>query len=280
MPFPMRLPTLLLLLATALASGAQPDLAKALAEKDPAARYRAALAILRGSDAPQAALGHADRKVAEAAVDVCRERIADHQAQEDDTVSLAIAERLLAHATSGQADPDLARRCIHAVAESRHAFGGKVSGAVARIALEGPAALRLDATEALAELGDGSQTAVLARLAALDDADLSAAAAEGLTRIHGKGVTDAFVAGIADASLPAKARRALLQAASRRGMSAAAGAAAAALAEPELRLEAQKAVVRLAGRQDVPALKEALAKAKEPATKGVLERLIAKLEKE
>ena len=50
--------------------------------------------------------------------------------------------------------------------------------------------------------------------------------------------------------------------------------------EPELRLEAQTAIVRLAGKQDVPALREALAKTKEPATRGVLERLIAKLEKE
>lgn len=274
----MRLIPLLLLSASALAAG--PDLAKALAEKEPAARYRAALAILRGSDEPQAALGHADRKVAEAAIDVCRERIADHQAQEGDALSLAIAQRLLAHATSGQADPDLARRCIHAVAESRHAFGGKVSSAVAKVALEGPAALRVDATEALAELGDGAQTPVLARLAADADAALAEAAAEGLIRINGKGVTDAFVAGIADQALPAKARKALLQAASRRGMSAAAGATAAALSEPELRLEAQKAIVRLAGKQDIPALRDALAKAKEPATKGVLERLIAKLEKE
>lgn len=276
----MRFPSLLILMLASLVSAAEPDFSKALALQDPAARYRAALALLRTSDAPQASLGHADRKVAEAAVDVCRERIADYQAQDGDTASLAIAERLLAHATSGKADPDLARRCIHAVAESRHAFGGKVSAAVARIAVEGPAALRVDATEALAELGDGSQTAVLARLAASDDADLAAAAAEGLSRIHGKGVTDAFVAGISDPALPAKARKALLQAASRRGMSAAAGAAAAALDEPDLRLEAQKAIVRLAGKPDLAALRQALAKAKEPATKGVLERLIAKLEKE
>lgn len=276
----MRLPPTLLLLACALATAAQPDFSKALALEDPAARYRAALAALRSADAPQDSLGHADRKVAEAAVDVCRERIADYQAQEGDTSSLAIAERLLAHATSGRADPDLARRCIHAVAESRHAFGGKISGAMARIALEGPAALRADATEALAELGDGAQAATLARLAAADDADLSAAAAEGLTRIHGKGVTDAFVAGIADPALPAKARKALLQAASRRGMSGAAGAAAGALADPELRLEAQKALLRLAGKGDLPALREALAKAKEPGTRGALERLIARLEKE
>jgi hypothetical protein len=274
----MRILTLTLLCA--LATAAQPDLSKALAEQDPAARYRAALAILRAADAPQETLGHADRKVAEAAVDVCRERIADHQAQDGDTASLAIAERLLAHAISGKADPDLARRCIHAVAESRHAFGGRISSAVAKIALEGPAALRVDATEALAELGDGAQAPVLARLAAAEDADLAAAAAEGLARINGRGVTDAFVSGIADTALPTKARRALIQAASRRGMSAAAGVTAAALAEPELRLEAQKALVRLAGKQDLPALRDALAKAKEPATKGVLERLIAKLEKE
>lgn len=272
--------TLTLVLLATLASAGQPDFSKALTIQDPAARYRAALALLRAADAPQESLGHADRKVAEAAVDVCRERIADYQAQDGDTASLAIAERLLAHATSGKADPDLARRCIHAVAESRHAFGGKVSGAVARIALEGPSGLRVDATEALAELGDGSQTAVLARLAAAEDADVAAAAAEGLIRIHGKGVTDAFLAGIADKALPTKARKALLQAASRRGMSAAAGATAGALGEPELRLEAQKAIVRLAGKADLPALREALAKAKEPATRGVLERLIAKLEKE
>jgi len=269
-----------LLLAAALASAAQPDFAKALAEQDPAARYRAALAALRAADAPQDSLGHADRKVAEAAIDVCRERIADHQAQEGDGASLAIAERLLAHATSGRADPELARRCIHAVAESRHAFGGKVSGAMARVALEGPVALRADATEALAELGDGARAATLARLAAADDAEVAAAAAEGLTRIHGKGVTDAFVAGIADQALPAKARKALLQAASRRGMSAAAGAAAGALADPELRLEAQKALLRLAGKGDLPALRAALAKASEPGTRGALERLIARLEKE
>jgi hypothetical protein len=276
----MRLPTVLILILASVASAAEPDFSKTLAIPDPAARYRTALALLRMSDSPQESLGHADRKIAEAAVDVCRERIADYQAQDGDTASLTIAERLLAHATSGKADPDFARRCIHAVAESRHSFGGKISGAVARIALEGPAALRVDATEALSELGDGSQTAVLARLAAADDVDLAAAAAEGLTRIHGKGVTDAFVAGISDQALPAKARKALLQAASRRGMSAAAGAAVAALGVPELRLEAQKAIVRLAGKTDLVALRDALAKAKEPATRGVLERLIAKLEKE
>jgi hypothetical protein len=54
----------------------------------------------------------------------------------------------------------------------------------------------------------------------------------------------------------------------------------AALGEPELRLEAQKAIVRLAGKTDLVVLRDALAKAKEPATRGVLERLIAKLEKE
>lgn len=269
-----------LLLLCAIVSAAPLDFSKALAETDPAARYRAALAILRASDAPQDALGHADRKVEEAAVDVCRERIADYQDQEGDAASLAIAERLLAHATSGRADTEVARRCIHAVAESRHAFGGRISAAVARIALEGPSALRADATEALAELGDGAQAAVLARLAAADEAELASAAAEGLIRIHGKGVTDAFVRGIGDRELPAKARKALLQAAGRRGMSAAAAAAAAAMSEPELRLEAQKAVVRLAGKPDLPALRSALAKAEEPATRSVLERLIAKLEKE
>jgi hypothetical protein len=51
------------------------------------------------------------------------------------------------------------------------------------------------------------------------------------------------------------------------------------LAEEALRLEAQKALLKLARPEDVPALKAAAGGMKNAATKAALERLIAKLEK-
>lgn len=280
---PMRLIAMIALLAAAgplLAADAEPDLRAALTAADGKERYRLALAALRGADNPARLAGHPDRRVAEAAIDAARERLAD-SADQPTPAAEQLAESLLVFAGAKSSEPGLAMRAVHAVAESRNPFEGRISGAVARLALDPACGIRTDAIAALAELGDGAQAATLARLAGDADPAVAEAAREGLVGIQGKGVTDTFVRGITDAGLDAASRVALLQAATKRGMAPAAPAAAKALADPALRLEAQKALLKLARKEHLPALREAREQAKDAAaTRAALDRLIARLEKE
>jgi len=270
----------LLLLAGPLSAKTLPDLAAALAAKDDSERYRLALAELRTTGNPALLATHRDLRIAEAAIDAARERLAD-LAEPPPAEAEVIAFTLLGYAGGKESNPDLAMRAIHAVAESHCPFGGRVSEAVAKLALDPACAIRVDAIAALGDLGDGRQAAALAKLAGDADAKVAEAARDGLVSIQGKGVTDTFVRGIADASLGDPARIALLQAASKRGMIAAAPAAAQALSEPPLRLEAQKAVLKLARKAHLPELRAAREKlADAAATRAALDRLIARLEKE
>lgn len=279
----MRLIALITLLAAAgplLAADTEPDLRPALTAADTNERYRLALAALRTAANPARLASHPDRRVAEAAIDAARERLAD-TADQPSPAAESLAESLLTFAGAKATDPGLAMRAVHAVAESRNAFDGRISGAMARLALDPACRIRPDAVAALAELGDGAQAATLARLSGDADSAVAEAAREGLTAIQGKGVTDTFVRGIADTGLDTASRIALLQAATKRGMAAAAPAAAKAIAEPALRLEAQKAVLKLARKEHLPALREARDQSKDAAaTRAALERLIARLEKE
>lgn len=275
---PRLLSLLCLLAVTQPASAAEtaPDLTAALAAPAGHERYRVALAALRGADNPALSASHADPQVAAAAIDAARERLVDAAPPNE-----AIAGALLAFAGAPGSRPDLAARAVHAVAESRDAFGGRISGQVARLALNPACTVRLDAIAALGDLGDGSQAATLARLAGDADGAVAEAAREGLASIQGKGVTDTFVRGIRDDTLGDQARIALLQAATRRGMAAATPPAAQALTSPALRLEAQKAVLKLARREHVADLRAAREKLSDaPATQAALDRLIARLEKE
>jgi len=267
-----------ILLASQPQSAAAPDLAPALAAEGHA-RYRLALAILRAEENPAAHARHADPRVAEAAIDAARERIADSEG-EPSPKSEQIATDLLGFAAE-TGNGALATRALHAVAESRNAFGGRISTAMARLALNPACAVRLDAIAALSELGDGSQAATLAKLAGDADSAVAQAARDSLASIQGKGVTETFVRGIDDAALGTRARIALLQAATKRGLVAAAPSAARALGNPSLRLEAQKAVLRLARKEHLAELRAARDRlADAPETRDVLGRLIARLEKE
>lgn len=272
----------LLALCLALAatlSATEPDLGPALAATDLNERYRLALAALRAAENPAALTSHADVRVAEAAIDASRERIADIDGEPSGEAG-RIADALLAFAAKTD-KATLASRAVHAVAESHNAFGGRISGAMASLALDPKCAVRLDAINSLSELGDGSQAATLAKLAGDSDVAVAEAAREALVSIQGKGVTDTFVRGIMDVSLGNQARIALLQGATKRGLTAATPAAAKALAEPALRLEAQKAVLKLARKTHLEDLRTARAALSDaPATQAALDRLIAKLSKE
>jgi hypothetical protein len=73
----------------------------------------------------------------------------------------------------------------------------------------------------------------------------------------------------------------LLRAATKRDMTAVVPAAAEAITEPGLRLDAQKALLRLARKSDLTQLRAACEKVPEgSASAAALKRLIAKLEKE
>ena len=92
-------------------------------------------------------------------------------------------------------------------------------------------------------------------------------------------MTDAFNAGILNAKLDLAGRTALIKAAIIRNNRAVSPSLCTLLTDETLRLEAQKALLKLARPEDVPALKAAAAKVTNAATKAALERLIVKLEK-
>ncbi len=243
---------------------------------DPAVEFRrTALAELRTSEQPQLAL--ADPSRAEAAIEVCRERLARAGDGLPEPRAAQLAEALVTAARKGALPPRLASRALHAVAETRGHLGQPMADALAAIALEGPAGLRADATEVLGEVGDGRHVAVLARLA--EEPALAEAAATALGRIGGKGVAAAFAQGIADAGAPTDARLALLRAAAKRELREAAPAAIQALGEPALAAEARKATLRLARKSDLALLRKAREDSKDAATRGALGRLIERLEK-
>lgn len=239
---------------------------------------RAALAELRASPTPDLALGGADTRRAEAAIEACRERLARRG---DGLAEARAAEMAMAllRASQDRALPEpLARRALHAVAEARATLGRDLAEEVASLAEDGREGLRGDATEVLGEVGGADQVARLARLAARPELGQVAEAA--LARIGGKGLAAAFSAALADRGLPAAGKLALLRAAGRRDLREASAAAVAALGEPALAAEARKAALRLARPSDLAALRKARDGAADAATRGALDRLIARLEKE
>lgn len=257
-------------LAWLLAAGASPA--------SPQEARRAALAEARSDAAPHLRLRGGDSSRTEAAIEACRERLVRHAEGRPDRDAAAIARALVAASQDAEMPESLARRALHAVAEARDTLGPELADLVELAARRGRESLRADATEVLGEVGGAPQVGSLAWLAASGGEGATASAVAALERVGGKGTTEAFVGAIGDRSLPAASRRALLSAAGRRDLRAASGAALAALAEPELRVEAQKALLRLARKDDLPALRAARTTA-EPATRAMLDRLIARLEK-
>ncbi len=245
------------------------SLVAALAAETPSldhAKYTAALKSFRlGQSKALDALTDAAPEVRRAAVDDLRERLVD-----EPTAPLAGQ----VGAALATVDVGTARLLLAALAEAK-ATG--TAGQVAALAAKKDSPLQAEAALALAEVGGAKAVPILAELA--KDEALAEDVVAALAKASGPGVTDAFSAGIRDARLDPAGRTALIKAAIARNNRAVAPALCAALAEEPLRLEAQKALLKLARPEDVPALQQAAAATKNAATKAALERLVAKLGK-
>ena len=231
------------------------------------AAYTAALKDFRKGVAKSTeALKKADAPLAVrlAAVDDVRERLVD---EPNSPLTAEVAALL------GSTDVEIAKLLLAALAEA------KASGAtsqVAALAAKADSPLRVPAALALAEVGGAKAVPVLAALAA--DAALADSIQEALLKVAGPGVTDAFVAGITDTKSAPAARAALIKAAVGRNLRSVAGALCVAIKEEPMRLECQKALLKLAQPSDLAALREAEKTVTNETTKGALGRLIKKLE--
>ena len=211
---------------------------------------------LKKADAPAAARL--------AAVDDVRERLVD----EPTSPLVGEVAGLL-----GSTDVETAKLLLSALAEA------KASGATAQVAAlasKADSPLRIPAALALAEVGGAKAVPVLASLA--KDEALADNIQDALVKVAGPGVTDAFVAGISDTKADVSARTALIKAAVGRNLRSVAGALCVAIKEEPMRLECQKALLKLAQPSDLAALRDAAQAVTNETTKGALGRLIKKLE--
>lgn len=247
------------------------------AASDPQAARRAALSEMRAHPAPERALEGADTRRADAAIEVCRERLARRGDGLAEPRAEAMALALLRASQDGGLPEPLARRALQAVAEARGTLGTQVVAEIARLAETGREALRADAAEVLGEIGGAGEVDVLARLATRPE--LAEAATAALGRLGGKGVAAAFSRGIADGGMPREGRLALLQAAGRRDLREASAAVVAAIGDPGLATEARKAALRVARPSDLPALRKLRDGTTDAGSRAALDRLIARLEK-
>ena len=255
----MRLFTSLLFAATSLTAADRPVV-------DHAA-YTAALKDFRkGASKSVEALKKADTTPAVrlAAVDDVRERLVDEPTS---PLTGEVAALL------GSTDVQTAQLLLSALAEAKAAGA---TAQVAALASTPHSPLRVPAALALAEIGGAKAVPILAALA--KDEALAENIQEALVKVAGPGVTDAFSAGIMDTKADVTARNALIKAAVARNLRAIAGALCVAIKEEIMRLECQKALLKLAQPTDLAALREAEQAVTNAATKGALGRLIKKLE--
>ena len=199
-----------------------------------------------------------------AAIDDVRERLVD------DPTSPLVGEvaTLLA-----KTDSLTAELLLSALAEAK---ASSATAQVAELAANPQSPLRVSAALALAEIGGAKAVPILAALA--KDETLADNIQDALVKVAGPGVTDAFNAGIVDAKADIATRNALIKAAVARNLRAVAGALCLAIKEEPMRLECQKALLKLAQKSDLPALRDAEKAVTNEATKGALGRLIKKLE--
>ena len=231
------------------------------------AAYTAALKDFRkGSAKSIDTLKKADAPAAArlAAVDDVRERLVDEPTSPLTTEVAALL---------GSTDVETAKLLLSALAEAKAAGA---TAQVAALASKADSPLRVPAALALAEVGGAKAVPVLASLAK-DDA-LADSIQDALVKVAGPGVTDAFVAGITDAKADVSARNALIKAAVGRNLRSVAGVLCVAIKEDSMRLECQKALLKLAQPADLAALRDAEKAVTNEITKGALGRLIKKLE--
>lgn len=251
------LPTLLFCCATLLAAD-RPAV-------DHAA-YTAALKDFRQGKAKSVdALKQADTaaSVRLAAIDDVRERLVD-----EPTSSLAGEVAALLSI----AETATAQLLLAALAEAK---ATSTAAQVAALAAKTDSPLRIPAALALAEIGGAKAVPLLATLA--QDEALAETITEALGKVSGPGVTDAFNAGIKDTTLALSGRTALIKAAIARNNRAVTGALCEVIKEEPLRLECQKALLKLATAADLPALRAAEQAVTNAPTKAALGRLITKL---
>jgi len=232
------------------------------------ARYAAALKEFRTQDGRSLAALRASGQPAEerrAAIDDVRERLVDEPAGPLTKDVAALLARL---------SPAEARLVLAALAEAK-AVGATPQ--VAALAGQADSPVRVDAALALAEIGGAKAVPVLAALA--KDEAIAEQVVDALAKVSGPGVTDAFSAGIRDAQADLPGRFALIKAAVARNNRAVAAALCVTVLEEPMRLESQKALLKLASPADLPALRQAEATVANTATKAALGRLIAKLAK-
>jgi len=231
------------------------------------AAYTAALKDFRkGSAKSIDTLKKADAPAAArlAAVDDVRERLVD----EPTSPLVGEVAGLL-----GSTDVETAKLLLAALAEAKAAGA---TAQVAALASKADSPLRIPAALALAEVGGAKAVPVLASLA--KDEALAENIQDALVKVAGPGVTDAFVAGISDTKADVSARTALIKAAVGRNLRSVAGALCVAIKEEPMRLECQKALLKLAQPSDLAALRDAAQAVTNETTKGALGRLIKKLE--
>ncbi len=230
------------------------------------AKYTEALRSFRqGKASALTALADPSVEVRRAAIDDLRERVVDEP-------SAPLAAQV--GAVLGKVDHETARLLLAALAEAK---ATSTAPQVAALAAQKDSPLRAEAALALAEIGGAKAVPILAELA--QDETLNENIIAALAKVSGPGVTDAFNAGILNRQLDLAGRTALIKAAIARNNRAVSPSLCTLVAEEALRLEAQKALLKLARPEDVPALKAATAKVTNAATKAALERLIVKLEK-
>ena len=199
-----------------------------------------------------------------AAVDDVRERLVDEPTS---PLTSEVAALL------GSTDVETAKLLLSALAEAKAAGA---TAQVAALASNPQSPLRVPAALALAEIGGAKAVPLLASLA--KDEALAENIQDALVKVAGPGVTDAFIAGIADTKADVSARSALIKAAVGRNLRSVAGALCVVIKEEPMRLECQKALLKLAQSSDLAALRDAEKAVTNETTKGALGRLIKKLE--
>ncbi|NBR42827.1 MAG: HEAT repeat domain-containing protein [Verrucomicrobia bacterium] len=207
---------------------------------------------------------HSEAAIQLAAIDDVRERLVD----EPTSPLVSEVAALLA-----KTDSLTAELLLSALAEAK---ASSATAQVAELAANPQSPLRIPAALALAEIGGAKAVPILAALA--KDETLADNIQEALMKVAGPGVTDAFNAGIADAKVDIAMRNALIKAAVARNLRAVAGTLCLTIKEEPMRLECQKALLKLAQKTDLPALRDAERSVTSEATKGALGRLIKKLE--
>jgi HEAT repeat protein len=145
---------------------------------------------------------------------------------------------------------------------------------VQKAATAGPVEVRLAAVLALGKLGDATSVATLVDAALAADAGLAQAAQEGLLLMRAEGVDAAIVGRLAQAD--AKDRITLLDILGQRGAASAASAIAKAADDPagEVRFAAIRALGRVVGPEDLPALVARLPRAATPEEAAVVQEAL------